>query len=108
MYDPVYYPLDHQNNSAMKTITFTVDVKSFFLGVLTVGGILLLVNFTPASQHTTLPQPDPYVRRYQAVISERSRTIIIDTQTGRFLIERPSVGLPGWAPMDFEELHKSK
>lgn len=89
----------------MKTIT--IDLKSFCFGVVAVGTLLLMAN-KPAQQPVAQNQPDPVVRRYQAVVSEGSRTIIIDTQTGRFLVERPALGLPSWAPQDFEELHRGK
>ncbi|MBO0952126.1 hypothetical protein [Fibrella forsythiae] len=90
----------------MKSITFSIDLKSFFLGALLVGGLLILANFKPADKPETAAPGDN--RRYQVVISAHSRDIIIDTQTGRFLIERPGLGVPGWTPMDFEELYEQK
>jgi len=92
----------------MKAITFTIDLKSFLLGVLTVCGLLILVNFTPVAQPNTQSQPDQHPQRYQAIAGKDTRTIIMDTQTGRFLVERPTIGLPTWAPMDFEELYRKR
>lgn len=89
----------------MKTIT--VDLKSFCFGVLAMGAVLLMAN-KPASQLATQPQPYPDNRRFQAFVGKDTRTIILDTQTGRFLLERPAVGLPGWAPLDFEQLHRGR
>ena len=88
--------------SAMKTITFSIDFKSFFLGVLTLGGLLLLVNFTPSDRN----QPEPSLldtRRFQAIVQE-SETIILDTKTGRFLVNPRYLGKPRWIRGDFEEL----
>ncbi|RYF47344.1 MAG: hypothetical protein EOO39_48450 [Cytophagaceae bacterium] len=90
----------------MKSITFSIDLKSFFLGAILVGGLLVLANFKPADKPEAAAPGDN--RRYQVVISSHSRDIIIDTQTGRFLIERPGLGAPGWTPMDFEELYEQK
>ena len=87
--------------------TLTIDLKSFVLGIAAMGAVLLMAN-KPAPQPVAQPQPDQTVRRYQAIVSERSRTIIIDTQTGRFLLERPSLGLPGWAPQNFDDLYRGK
>ena len=93
----------------MKTIT--IDLKSFCFGVLTMGTVLLMAN-KPASQPVALPlaqpQPCPDARRFQAYVAKDSRTIIIDTQTGRFLLERPAIGLPTWQPNDFEQLYQRK
>lgn len=87
----------------MKNYTFFVDLKSFLLGVLTLGGILLLVNFTPAGKS----QPEPALidtRRFQVVTGERE-TFILDTQTGRFVMTGNYIGQPRWNRGDFEELH---
>jgi hypothetical protein len=90
--------------TTMKSLTFSIDLKSLALGAMLAGGLLTLANFKPADKQATAGENG----RYQAIVSERSRTIIIDTQTGRFLLERPSMGLPNWAPLDFDELHKQK
>ncbi|HEX9957915.1 MAG TPA: hypothetical protein VGA96_11675 [Fibrella sp.] len=101
----------------MKTIT--IDLKSFCFGVLTMGAVLLMAN-KPASQPVVSPlaqplgqplaQPQPCqdARRFQAYVVKDNRTIIIDTQTGRFLLERPAIGLPTWQPNDFEQLYQRK
>jgi len=90
----------------MKTITFSIDLKSFCLGALTLGGVLVLANFTPASQR----QPDPDLidtRRFQAVSSERE-SIILDTKTGRFLISPSYIGKPRWIQGDFESIQQGE
>ncbi len=91
----------------MKTIT--IDLKSFCFGVLTMGAVLLMAN-KPASQPMAAAQPQPGedTRRFQAYVAKDSRTIIIDTKTGRFLLERPGIGLPTWQSYDFEQLHQRK
>lgn len=83
----------------MKTITLAIDVKSFLLGVLTVGGLLLLLNFKPANP----PQPEPgdEVRRYQVAVSERG-TVILDTKTGAYIYDKSYLGKPRWEKGDFE------
>jgi len=92
----------------MKTISFTIDLKSFCLGALTVAAVLLMAN-KPTGEPAQQNQSSWPTQRYQAVVNKDTRTIIIDTQTGRFLVERPAaVGLPGWAPVDFEEVYKRR
>lgn len=91
----------------MKNVTLTIDLKSFCLGALSVGAVLLMAN-KPAAQPATPTQPCPDHRRFQAFVGKETRTLILDTQTGRFLLERPSVGLPGWAPLDFEQLYQKR
>lgn len=86
----------------MKTINLSIDVKSFFLGALTVGGILLLTNFTPADK----TQPEPTLldtRRFQMIVHERE-TVILDTKTGRFIVNPNYLGRPRWVPGDFDVL----
>lgn len=90
----------------MKTITFSVDLKSFFLGALTIGGILTLVNFTPANN----TQPEPAIldtRRFQVIVHERE-TVILDTKTGRFLVNPSYLGKPRWVPGDFESIQQER
>ncbi|GAB4050391.1 hypothetical protein [Spirosoma litoris] len=68
----------------MKAIHFSIDLRSFFLGVLTLTGLLLLANFTPSRDN----QPEPGKnenRRYQAVTGEQG-SIILDTQTGQYIL----------------------
>lgn len=79
----------------MKTIT--IDPKSFCLGVLAMGAVLLMAN-KPAAQPVAQPQPCDDSRRYQAVGVDKY-AIIIDTKTGRFLYE---YGRPNWRKGDFE------
>ena len=89
----------------MKTIHFSIDLRSFFLGALTVTGILLLANFTPSGQ----PEPG-FVenRRFQAVSGERE-TIILDTRTGQFVLLPSYIGQPRRLKYDFNEIEpKSK
>ncbi|MGA0558319.1 hypothetical protein ACO2Q8_16790 [Larkinella sp. VNQ87] len=84
----------------MKAIHFIIDLRSFFLGCLTIIGILLLANFTPSQSS----QPEPAfldARRYQAVTSGRE-TIILDTKTGRFIVSPNYSGKPRWHKGDFE------
>lgn len=89
----------------MKTIHFSIDLRSFFLGALTVTGILLLANFTPSDQ----PEPGFIEnRRFQAVSSERE-TIILDTRTGQFVLLPSYIGQPRRLKYDFNEIEpKSK
>ncbi|MCK8491737.1 hypothetical protein M0L20_07725 [Spirosoma sp. RP8] len=86
----------------MKMIHFSINLPSFFLGSLTVIGILLLTNFTSDPNK----QPDPNGtdnRRFQAVSSERE-SIILDTKTGRFVVMPSYLGKPRWINADFEEI----
>jgi hypothetical protein len=86
----------------MKTIMFSIDLKSFFLGALTVGGILTMANFTPANKQQLEPGLGDN-RRFQASTSERE-TIILDTQTGRFVVSPSYLGQPRWIKGDFEDI----
>jgi hypothetical protein len=98
----------YQEPNTMKTFSLTIDLKSFGLGALTVAAILLMAN-KPTDNPGQQNQTGWPTQRYQAVVNKDTRTIIIDTQTGRFLIERPAaVGLPSWAPVDFEEQYKRR
>ena len=88
----------------MKPINISIDFRSFLLGALTVGGLLTLINFKPAREL----QPDPAIldtRRFQVVTSER-QTIILDTKTGRFLLDPFATAKPKWTAGDFEEILK--
>ena len=90
----------------MKTLTFSINPKSFLLGALTVAGLLLIVNFTPANTG----QPDPTLidtRRFQVVMGEHE-TVILDTKTGRFILSPKYIGQPRWVNGDFEELQSRK
>ncbi|QMW05392.1 hypothetical protein [Spirosoma foliorum] len=67
----------------MKTLHFTIDLRSFFLGALTLLGVLLLANFTPSPNNQ--PEQDKTEnRRYQAVTGA-SGSFILDTQTGEYI-----------------------
>ena len=86
----------------MKTSQFTIDLRSFFLGSLTIVGLLLLANFTPAGSS----QPEAGSgdnRRFQAVSSERE-SIILDTRTGQFVILPSYLGQPRTIKADFYEI----
>ena len=88
----------------MKTINIAIDLRSFLLGALTLGGLLTLINFKPAHDN----QPDPAVvdtRRFQVVASDR-QTIIVDTKTGRFILDPFGTNKPKWVIGDFEEIQK--
>jgi hypothetical protein len=87
----------------MKTLTFTIDLKSFFLGVLTLGGILLLTNARPAQSPAT--DPNPETQRFK-VVSGANEAIILDTHTGRFVISPRSIGQPRWFKGDFESIQE--
>lgn len=83
----------------MKTITFTIDSKSFLLGALSVGSLLLMFNFKPANQPQT--QPDDEVRRYQVEMNEKG-TIILDTKTGAYIYDKSYLGNPKWIKGNFD------
>ena len=88
----------------MKTINIAIDMRSFLLGALTLGGLLTLTNFKPARE----VQPDPAVldtRRFQVVAGDK-QTIILDTKTGRFILDPFSTLKPKWVIGDFEEVQK--
>ncbi len=82
----------------MKTIT--IDLKSFCLGILAAGALLVLVNFKPAEKTAASIGEN---RRYQTVMSENG-AIITDTQTGRFLVGGYNLINPRWTKGDFEEI----
>ncbi|WP_080056755.1 hypothetical protein [Spirosoma aerolatum] len=85
----------------MKTIHFSIDLRSFFLGALTLTGVLLLTNFKP-SRHSPSEQGFNENRRYQAVTGEQG-SIILDTQTGQYiLVYGPGKGLR--TKFNFDEL----
>ncbi len=88
----------------MKPVTIALDLKSFFLGALTILGLLLMTNFKPADQPKA--EPDPDIRRFQVVTGDR-QTIILDTKTGRFLIDVNAVN-PRWSKGDFETIQRTE
>lgn len=69
----------------MKTITVSLDLKSSFLGTLTLGGILMMTNFTPANKSATVPNNE--LGRWQAV-TYQNRIMILDTKTGAYMYDR--------------------
>ncbi len=82
--------------------TMMIDLKSLCLGVALMGAMLLMAN-KPAPQPVAQPDPANEVRRFQAVTTE-SRIIIVDTKTGRFILEKQTLGVPRWIKGDFEEI----
>lgn len=88
----------------MKTLTLSLDLKSFFLGALSAGSLLVMVDFKPADKPAT--EPTDQVRRYQAVTSERE-TIILDTKTGPFINHGNYLGQPRWSKNDFDAVQQT-
>ncbi len=90
----------------MKPLTFSIDLKSVALGAILTGGLLTLANFKPSEK----PAQDPgdAKRRYQVIMDERG-TLILDTQTGNFLID-PSASLrqPRWQKVDFNAIQATE
>ncbi|GAB3962852.1 hypothetical protein GCM10028805_64800 [Spirosoma harenae] len=85
----------------MKTIHFSLDLRSFFLGALTIFGVGLLANFTPSSSKQAHQTTNEH-QRYQAVTGAQG-SIILDTQTGQYiLVYGPGKGLR--TKFDFNEL----
>lgn len=88
----------------MKTINIVIYLRSFLLGALTLGSLLTLINFKPDHDG----QPDQAVvdtRRFQVVAGDK-QTIILDTKTGRFILDPFNTVKPKWVMGDFEEVHK--
>ena len=89
----------------MKNMTITLDLKSLCLGALGVFCIVALSNFNRPA-----PQPNDAtdeVRRYQAVSGERG-LIILDTKTGKFLLDVNYIGRARWQKGDFETMQNDK
>ncbi|GAB4056265.1 hypothetical protein [Spirosoma litoris] len=85
----------------MKTLHFTIDLRSFFLGALTLIGVLPLANFTPSNNNQP-EKPTWENQRYQAVTGQQG-SIILDTQTGQYIIVYgPGRGLR--TKFDFNEM----
>jgi hypothetical protein len=81
----------------MQKITIQVDVK----WLLTLGGVALLLvlfSFRPSPG----PPDSTTQGRFQAVSSERG-VIILDTQTGDFVMEQTTLGRPTWLKGDFKD-----
>ncbi|MBD2705684.1 hypothetical protein IC229_34065 [Spirosoma sp. BT702] len=88
----------------MKSINIAIDLRSFSLGAFTLGILLTFINFKP-NRHA---QPEPAVvdtRRFQVVASEH-QTIILNTKTGRFILDPFGTNKPKWVIGDFEEVQK--
>ena len=88
----------------MKAINIVIELRSFLLGALTLGSLLTLINFKPDHDG----QPDPAVldtRRFQ-VVADDKQTIILDTKTGRFILDPFNTVKPKWVIGGFEEVHK--
>lgn len=88
----------------MKTLNIAIDLRSFLFGALTLFGLLTFTNFKPARE----AQPDPAIldtRRFQVVASER-QLIILDTKTGRFILDPFATTKPKWVVGDFEQVQK--
>lgn len=88
----------------MKTINIAIDFRSFLIGALTLGSLLTLTNFKPDRE----VQPDPAVldtRRFQVVAGEK-QVIILDTKTGRFILDPFATSKPKWVVGDFEQVQK--
>jgi hypothetical protein len=97
-----YKTITYKPTQLMKTIHFSLDLRSFFLGALTIIGVLILANFT--AKGTNQPEPGQTdTRRFQAVSSERE-SIILDTRTGQFVILPSYLGQPRWIKADFDEI----
>ncbi len=89
----------------MKTITITIDLKSIGLGALCVLGIGLLSNFNNANKAPINAADEG--RRYQAVSSDRG-FIIVDTQTGQYLLDTRYAGRPQWVKGDFTTIYDDR
>lgn len=85
----------------MKAIHFSIDLRSFLLGVLTLAGILLLANFTP-TQTRQVNQVTTENQRFQAVGGPQGG-IILDTQTGQYILVY-GVGKNLRTKFDFNEM----
>ncbi|MEZ0543163.1 hypothetical protein [Fibrella arboris] len=85
----------------MKSITFSIDLKSFFLGALLIGGLLMLANFKPADPSSQ--DASDQNRRYEAITGEKG-TVILDTRTGKFLTYPHVLGRVQWEKGDFNAI----
>ena len=89
----------------MKPLTFSIDLKSVILGVILAGGMLILVNFKPSDKPAQ--EPGGQNRRYQAVTGVHG-TIILDTQTGKFLTASNSLFRVKWDKWDFSAVQAAE
>ncbi|GAB3489818.1 hypothetical protein GCM10027341_00670 [Spirosoma knui] len=86
----------------MKNITIILDLKSLCIGALGVFAIMSLSNFNQSYSHQQDTANE--VRRYQVVTADRGGLMILDTKTGKYLIDntlRPARWLKG----DFTTKH---
>ncbi|NID09718.1 hypothetical protein [Fibrivirga algicola] len=88
----------------MKSLTFSIDLKSVALGVVLTGGLLTLVNFKPSDNPAQ--EPVSQNRRYQAITGDKG-TIILDTQTGKFLTYPYSLVKVKWDKGDFNTIQET-
>ena len=86
----------------MKNITITIDLKSICIGAAGVLCIVGLSNFNKPDAQKNDPADE--VRRYQVVTDQRN-TIILDTKTGKFLLDPSYTGHPRWQKGDFTTMH---
>ncbi|MBC8155375.1 MAG: hypothetical protein H7Z72_21000 [Bacteroidetes bacterium] len=89
----------------MKTITITLDLKSLCIGALGVLAVVSLSNFNKADEKRADTTDE--VRRYMAIAGDRE-TIILDTKTGKFILNPGYVGRPRWIKGDFSTTHDEK
>lgn len=89
----------------MKSITITIDLKSLCIGALGVLCVVSLSNFNKVDK----PQTDPVdeIHRYQVVSDERG-IVLLDTQTGKFLLDAKYSNNTRWQKGDFNTIHTGK
>ncbi|MVM29909.1 hypothetical protein GO755_07685 [Spirosoma sp. HMF4905] len=83
----------------MKTLHFAIDLRSFFLGALTLLGVLLLANFTPSPNN----KPEQAENRRYQVVTGVGGSFILDTQTGQY-IQIYGVGKNSRTKFNFNDL----
>lgn len=91
------------NHNLMKNITITLDLKSICIGALGVFAIMSLSNFNNADDRRNDAADE--VRRYQAVTSEKGDLLILDTKTGKYLIDLRNRLKPRWMKGEFTTDH---
>lgn len=89
----------------MKSLTFSIDLKSVALGVVLTGGLLTLANFKPSDKPA--PEQGNMNRRYQAVTGAQG-TVILDTQTGKFLTYGYLLNRVKWDKGDFSAIQETQ
>ncbi|WP_375446976.1 hypothetical protein [uncultured Fibrella sp.] len=88
----------------MKPLTFSIDLKSVALGVALTGGLLTLANFKPSDKPAQ--EPGDLNRRYQAITGDKG-TVILDTQTGKFITYPYSLIRVKWDRGDFNAIQSA-